>query len=433
MKYLKIQNNNVLDIRLVSLMGGTTKDSDVHKIGRFGTGLKYVLAYVLRNKVDFHICLGIRKVKVDTIKDIIQDKEFEIIKVDGVQTSITTNMGMDWKPWMIVREIYSNALDEGEAKYEVVEEDKLEGLEDKTTFYIELIPEFLEVYNNWTKYFIVNNVPMFETNKFAIHPANGVLRIYKQGILIKEENSESIFNYDIKEARINELREYIGHTISDIADIIFSITDKKTIEYFLENVKDGEKDKLFEATIDLNWWKEYSKLPDEWQEVLGSAKVIHSEAKKTIIAKEVNIDLTHTVEVPKNIYKVLTKSFNGIGAVRVADKVHEFFEIHDEELKLKVKQCLAILEEADYFVHPELTYTFGEFGNKSTLARVSFDQKDIMISQKMKDKSLFDFCTMLVEENEHFQTGYRDESRSFQQHFIDLYVKAILDKAEVKL
>ena len=44
MKYLKIQNKGELDIRLISLMGGSTKTGDTTKIGRFGTGLKYTLS-----------------------------------------------------------------------------------------------------------------------------------------------------------------------------------------------------------------------------------------------------------------------------------------------------------------------------------------------------------------------------------------------------
>ncbi len=53
MKYLKIQNDGILDIRLVALMGGTTKENDKFKIGQFGTGFKYTLAYLFRNKSYF--------------------------------------------------------------------------------------------------------------------------------------------------------------------------------------------------------------------------------------------------------------------------------------------------------------------------------------------------------------------------------------------
>lgn len=435
MKYLKIKNDGVLDIRLVALMGGTTKQNDIYKIGQFGTGLKYTLAYLFRNSVEFRIFAGVDEVKLELETETIKDELFKIICINGNRTSITTRMGSEWEAWMIVRELYSNALDEGGAEYGIVED--CAGSEDTTCFYIELTTEFLKVYNDWDKYFIVGRMPMYETPVYALHPTGGNLKIYKQGILIHEEDQPALFSYDIKNATINELREYKGYIQYDLSKIIFSVDDTKVISYYLENV--GEKHptlghKYYEANIDLNFWiTNGGKFTDKWKEVIGDAKLIHPKAKSDIIAKQANVDLTHTVEVPENFYKALTQKFEGIGALRVANKVSEFYEIYDEELNLKVKSAIAILESCNYFIHPELKFIFGEFGCKSTLAQISMDKKEILISQRMKDKSMFEFCAMLVEEGEHFQTGMEDHTREFQQHFINLYVKAMLDKSEVKL
>ncbi len=425
MKYLKIQNQGLLDMRLISLMGGTTKTGSKHKIGQFGSGLKYVLAYLFRNKIDFKIYIGEKLVNIKTTTETIASEEFNIITINDKQTSITTKMGLDWKAWMIVRELYSNALDEGNALYEIT--DIINGEEDKTTFYIELTPEFLEVYNNWNKYFIVGNLPMYENDYVAIHPQKGPLKIYKQGILIKEYTTDSLFNYDIKDACINELREYTGVLEANLTQAILSISDTKTIEYFIENVTED----LQEGKIDYNFWGYYS-INNQWKEVIGNAKIIHKEAMDKLKGAG-NNDFSHCILIPKKLYEILVKKFDGIGALRSINKVNEFYEIFDQELELKVKQALTILEECSYFIHPELKFVFGEFGDKNILAKVSLDDKEILISQKMKDKSLFAFVAMLIEENEHFQTGYDDESRQFQQHFIDLYTKSILDKAEIKL
>ena len=433
-KYLKIQNRGLLDVRLVALMGGTTKSNNTYKIGQFGTGLKYTLAYLLRNNNQFGIVVDGKPIDIKYVQETIQDIDFKIIYIDHERTSITTEMGTDWKPWMIVRELYSNALDEGEATYSIVEDwDQVKGV---TQFYIELTPEFLQVYNDWNKYFIVGRVPMYENNTFALHPTSDNLRIYKQGILIYESKQKSLFHYDIKNADINELREYKGVLSYDLSKILFSIDDKKVIQYFLEQLAQKDQntgERLFESSLDLVYWMDSSTMQSAWKEVIGNAKVIHSEAKQQVISKQANVDLSHTIEVPKNLYKALTQSFEGIGALRVADKMNEFYEVYDESLDLLKKQAIVILEDAGYFIHPELTFVFGEFGTKSRLAQVNLDTKEIMISQKMKDKSLFDFCSMLIEENEHFQTGLSDETREFQQHFIDLYTKSILDKAEIKL
>ena len=447
-KYLKISNKGCLDIRLVSLMGGTTKDNDKYKIGQFGSGLKYTLAYVLRNNIDFKIFIDGKEVKLSFVTENIQGEDFDIITVNGEKTSITTKMGKDWKPWMIVRELYSNALDEGDAKFEIYKYDftKIYGGYTKedfeeysapmnnTCFFIELTPEFLEVYNNWSKYFIVGNEPMYENNRFAFHPCKGNLLIYKQGILIHEDKDfKSIFNIDIKNADINELREYKGLLHWDFADALASIDDKKTIEYLLENLIADVESKYYESKceIDNSYYKR--TMSDAWKQVIGEAKIIDRETLNKLEGKNANVDLSNIIVLPKAIYLALSSKFEGISAIRVASKIGEFYEIFDSELELKVKQALVILEESGYFIHPELTFLFGEFGAKNTLARIDLDKKEILISQKMKDKSMFEFVAMLIEENEHFQTGYSDETREFQQHFINLYTKSILDKAEIKL
>jgi len=435
MKYLKISNKGCLDIRLVSLMGGTTKDNDQYKIGQFGSGLKYTLAYLLRNKIDFKIFIDAKEVVLGLVTENIQGEDFDIITVNGEKTSITTKMGKDWKPWMIVRELYSNALDEGDAEYSIVTEDKIEESHvNRTIFYIELTPEFLEVYNNWNKYFIVGNEPMYENRRFAFHPCKGYLLIYKQGILIHEDKDfKSIFNIDIKDAEINELREYKGSLWWDFAEAIASIDNKKTIEYLLENLIADEECKYYESKCEIDTTYTKRSLSSAWKEVIGEAKIIDRETLNKIQGQNANVDISNILVLPKNIYLSLASKFEGISAIRVASKIGEFYEIIDAELELKVKQALVILEEADYFIHPELTFLFGEFGSKNTLAKVDLDKKEILISQKMKDKSMFQFIAMLIEENEHFQTGYNDETRAFQQHFIDLYTKSILDKAEIKL
>src|SRR5687767_6513942 len=119
MKYLKIQNNGELDIRLVALMGGTTKANDRYKIGQFGTGLKYTLAFLFRNNLEFKIFCGEQEVSIHTEVEDIRGEKFEIICINGQRTSITTKMGEDWKPWMIIRELWCNALDEGGAEKEI--------------------------------------------------------------------------------------------------------------------------------------------------------------------------------------------------------------------------------------------------------------------------------------------------------------------------
>lgn len=423
MKYLKIQNKGQLDIRLVALMGGTTKTNQETKIGQFGTGLKYVLAYLIRNNIDFKFFSGINSIDITIEQEVIKEEEFNIICINGNRTSITDKMGLEWEAWMIIRELWCNALDEGESLRDIIQDEPV-GIEDCTTVYIQVTSEVKDVLENWSKYFIENAVPLFEYENCIIYKGEKHLKVYKQGILIHEDKEQpSLFYYDILNANINELREYRGYIRSDISKAILG-ADVALSTYILENITDEH----LEAELHY----EFYKFSDGWKEAIGSAKLIHPDAL-TVLKERIKENFDDYIVVPKSLYKALSIQFPGVGALRVSDKVHEFYEVYDEKLETKVKQALVILEQVGYEFSPELKFYYGVFGNKDTRARINLDSKEVFISERIKDLSLFELCSVLIEENEHFRTAYSDCSREFQQHFIDLYLRVLLDKHKVTI
>ena len=427
-KYLEIKNNGELDIRILSLMGGTTKRDNKELIGNFGTGLKYSLAYLLRNKVDVKIFIGGAEVILYTKTENISNTDFNILYVNGDRTSITDSMGVDWKPWMIVRELYSNALDEGGAEYKVVGSDSITGKEGCTSIFIELTPEFMEVYNNWSSYFIVGQEAFYEDDFVKIFPQSGDLKIYKQGILIHTLEKNSLFNYDFKKASLNELREYKGYLEMDVYKAITQLKDPKSIQYFLENLDDDD----YESTVDYDYsWS--STFNDVWEETIGGSKIIHTEAIRNLKAKGIEVDEAKYVVVPKNLYKGLSQKFPSVGALRTSKDINDFYEIYNERLHDKIRKAQTLLEDAGYYMDPELKFIYGIFGDKTVLAKIAIDEKTIYISEKHLDTDLFSIMTMLVEENEHYKTGFSDHTRNFQQHFIDLYVNMLVEKEKVDL
>lgn len=425
MKYLKIQNDGELDIRLVSLMGGTTKSNDEFKIGQWGSGLKYTLAYLLKNNIDFKIFIGETEIKVTTETEVIRDESFEIICIDGQRTSITTQMGgAAWEPWTIIRELWCNALDEGGEYKEITE--LISGDSGKTTFFIQLDKDFQKVISEWDKYFIHSQTPLFENEEFKIYRGGPSLRFYKQGVLILErQNTAGLFCYDIKNAEINELREFKGSAEYAIVRALAN-ANSGVITTFIENVTDD----VFEGKMSYDW---YTHLGPIWKETIGNAKIIHQKALDDMRAREVNVDLSGIIVLPKNVYSFLSKEIPGISALRSADKVNEFYEIHSEKLSERLNEVFAILECCEYHIHPELKFIFGTFGDKNIQGQINLDTKEIYLSDSLLDKSLFNFVAVMIEENEHFKTGLQDCSRKFQQHWIDLYTKQLLEKSEIKL
>jgi hypothetical protein len=424
MKYLKIQNNGELDIRLVALMGGTTKSKDKYKIGQFGTGLKYTLAFLFRNNIDFKILVGTEEVKITLEKEIIKDEVFEIICINNQRTSITTKMGEDWLAWMIIRELWCNALDEGGAVKE--ETETICGQEGKTTFFIQIDMQISNVLKEWDKYFIHGQEPIFENNTYKIYPGGNKLRIYKQGVLIHEDDDcPAVFAYDIKNASINELREFKGIPKYDIAHAMAQV-DVKTVRIFFDSLSNEH----CEAKMDWDWYQSFS---DDWKQAIGTAKIITKETLQTIKDRGSNPDEASLIIVPNSLYKMLNKQFEGIGATYVASVIGEFYEEYDEKVENRIKQGLVILEQCGYDFHPELEFIYGYFEDKTIEARINVRTKKVYISKGLIQKPLFSIVSMLIEENEHFNTGFSDKTREFQQHFIDLYTKNLLAANQVEI
>jgi hypothetical protein len=419
MKYLKIQNNGELDIRLVALMGGTTKAGDKFKIGQFGTGLKYTLAFLFRNNLSFSIFCGDKEAEVYTETEKIRDQNFEIICINGQRTSITTQMGEDWQPWMIIRELWCNALDEGGATREVTT--ILTGQPGTTTFYIQIDKQIQTVIDNWAKYFIHDQQPLFANDSHAIYPAGEHLCIYKQGVLVYEHKElKGVFSYDMKYADINELREYRGAVSQPVVNCLVE-ANESVAKYFLENVTEQHYEG--QSSMDYNWYVSFGAA---WRNVIGSGKLIYQKVLDEIKARGNNPDEATLIIVPEIVYKALTKQFEGIGALTVAGTIGEFYECHDKKIEDKIKQALVILEECEYKMHPELEFVYGWFEDKTVMARVSLKEKKVYICQALLQKPLFYIVSTLIEENEHFNTGMQDKTREFQQHFIDLYTRQLL-------
>ena len=424
MKYLKIQNDGELDIRLVALMGGTTKSKDKFKIGQFGTGLKYTLAFLYRNNLDFKIFVGKDEVKLHTEKEVIRDETFEIICINGQRTSITTKMGEDWLAWMIIRELWCNALDEGGALKE--ETETVSGEENKTTFFIQIDMQIAQVLKDWSKYFIHGIEPIWGNDNYQLYPGGDKLRIYKHGVLIHEDHSKpAIFSYDILNADINELREFKGSQTFEIAYCL-SALDCKTVRILLDSMAVNS----FEYDMDWNWYQTFSK---GWLEAIGTGKIITAKTLQTLKDRGSNPDEAALIIVPGSLYIKLCTQFDNVGATYVAGIISSFYEEFDIELENKIKQGLVILESCGYNFHPELEFIYGYFEDKTTLASINNKTKKIYISKALLQKSLFTIVCMLVEENEHFNTGFSDHTREFQTHFIELFTKGILQNHGIEI
>jgi hypothetical protein len=113
----------LMDLRSLTLMGSSAKPNSTSPLGRFGTGLKYAVAclvrsdtppvvFVGRNRYEFRVLAGeFRGVPVE---------EIELVgPFDRRTLPYTTGYGAAWESWMVYRELEANTLDEGGRTYVV--------------------------------------------------------------------------------------------------------------------------------------------------------------------------------------------------------------------------------------------------------------------------------------------------------------------------
>ena len=100
-----------LPIEAATTMGVSVKEAD-GAIGKFGTGLKYAIAGVLRLGGRLEIDIDGERYTFTARDSDIRGRTFRIIHCNGQPCGFTTELGKHWEPWQLFRELASNTLDE---------------------------------------------------------------------------------------------------------------------------------------------------------------------------------------------------------------------------------------------------------------------------------------------------------------------------------
>ena len=97
--WIKISNSGLIEEEALTLLGASSKRNDSSKIGMFGSGNKYALAFFKRNNIDIRIFSGKNEIEIDLVEKNFKNKTFKVLSINGKETSITTEFGPKWKLW----------------------------------------------------------------------------------------------------------------------------------------------------------------------------------------------------------------------------------------------------------------------------------------------------------------------------------------------
>lgn len=435
MKYLMIENKGKIEVNAFALLGASTKRNDPSKIGFFGSGGCYALAGLFAHQIPFKIFSGTDSMNIYTEKERLGNSEFDAIKIEFKgkvkETGITTTAGPKWEPWFVIREFYCNALDEGEAVKKVVDESEITGIEGKTRIYMGMTPEISKVIDHWNAYFTNDRLSEpAKVNDLKLWPKyDGYLRIYRKGILVhvSEKPETSLFDYDLEEADIDESRVLRGIYGArwDIDRKISKYADSKTIRELLIYLSGHYKKDThcFERGMDL-----YNSITENkvaWLEAVKGLIIVNYQARE--LFKDI-IGRNDTILVNDDICKKLTKikgedntfDIKGMKGDNIKQEFYEPRMITIEEAHA-LREAVSFLHNVGFEMH-DIKIEVAEMHPYHIMGVADIPNRKIYIGKSAFDMGKKQIAATIVEEISHVISGFKDETRSFQDYLINSFL-----------
>ena len=210
MNKIVIKNKGLIIPEDLTLIGSSSKRGDSSKIGMFGSGWKYALAWFLRNGIKVDIYSGNNKIDISTITTQHRDNSVEVITVNGEKTSLTTNMGPKWTGWMAIREVVSNAIDEGDYSINLAWNPVIKSEDNLTTIVIEVNNELSDIMMKYEHYFSFDRKTeyVYPNGRVFLKSEKSEIKIYRKGIKCYDDGvfETSYIDFDFNDININESR-----------------------------------------------------------------------------------------------------------------------------------------------------------------------------------------------------------------------------------
>ena len=414
MPFLRVENKGEIALEALTLMGATSKEGDSSKIGFFGSGNKYALATLLRHGFSVSIFSGPTEYVISTQQVIFRGTAYDKILINDKETSLTTRLGPAWEVWMALRELYANAMDEGE-EWDIVVDSIEPAPEGRSYVYIDYRDQVEEFYNNKNLYF--NSLTIIDElqttyGKVMILEGNQGQR-YRKGIACINEKSESLFGYDFENIAINESRliamDYTQY--EQMACALAMTRNEEVIQKYLEK-------SLNERYIEYKakWEKMYctATLSDAWEKVLlSTGKSVISISHASFIHTE-DIPLSCII-VPDELCLKIRRELPNVP--QYGDFNMESIEsTPSEELVEQVEAAVSLILGWGFRIVP---IAYRKFVDNNVKARVH--EGTIYVSVDISPDKL---VPILLEEFVHIKTGLNDLTRSMQIYLFEKLAEA---------
>lgn len=423
-KYIYVSSNGLMPIESFSMMGVSTKREDEEAIGMFGTGLKYSIAGLLNRFIDVFIVTNGETIPFGTKQIEVKGELFNQVryrppgKKRWKDLGFSAEMGLQWELEDALREIVSNAIDEGGCEFT----DYLPEGKGKTVVAIERTPEVYKYFNEIDKYFLLNREPIFvgpTCSLYAKHDDH--VRIYHKGVLVYEEvTKNSLYDYDFKEVEVDETRRSNFHEVkSEITKGLFSVPEGYILPILQAISTD---DSLIEKDCSTYYTPpEHQVLT--WANVVGKDTVVCNEEALEHFGKYLKEH--ETLILPYDWMYLLNRNDIGrnINSVLTEEQKANFdpYELDTYEAGL-LSSAKKFIEGAGFDLSGIEICPFQSVHND--LLGNAIGGK-IWISDLAFRNGKKDLVDTILHEYFHIQSGAEDETREFERYIISELVKQL--------
>jgi hypothetical protein len=433
-KYILIQNDGEIESNSFELIGASTKRDDSSKIGFFGSGLKYSIAYMMRNNIGFKIYSGEQELVFTTIPENLRDQIFERICINGKPTSYTITMGVTWtEDWFVLREIYCNALDESSCQM-VRETENVNAVAGKTRIYIEATNSLKSIIENWDAYFSTDRTPILigdniytsylgKCSKQSVSvylKTDGV--IFRKGIRV-DHLSKSIYDYGFDDVSINEDRTAKS---SGAMDYVFSnmLGSFASENYVVSVLRTGSYEKPCSEYKAMSSTKPDS-FSNEWVDFSKKYFLVLLE-KSGKYTNEIAASKKEIFYIPQYFAKELKNREPDVIILGMGKSIGDTGIIDVEttaKMDYLLKSVLGSLNDMSYNVPYEIQVV--QFDDDHVLGMANIEDKKIYLSDTVFDMGRREIAMTIIEETEHIISKCQDETRAFQTHIFSSWLKTM--------
>lgn len=400
-------NPGEIDPLAFSLMGVSAKPNSGHPIGRFGTGLKYAIACTTRLGGQIVIFSGRTRIDFATRQASFRGSPVDILTYSinmgpPVDLPFSLAYGQDWKPWQILRELESNARDEGGRSTRGAAQPR----PGQTTIWLSC-PSIEAEYEGLDSIFlnVEATVPLARA-EISYYPdiyapsAATRGRLYYRGVYVAEAQYPPLFTYNfLDHVELTEDRTLSSSSIAWLqARLTRGILTCNSKEVILKAITAPSS--TLEGKLD---WKSHGN-------ALGPCPTFCTVVSELITNGQAN----QVSPTALSFYYELSGT---------EDDLYSVYRPNLRESRL--------LRKADGLLIDALGLdSRGEYKLVEALPDDSLGltyKGKIYLSKRCLDMGLGTLVGTLFEELCHSKFAYADESRRFQQYLIDTCAKLILD------